>query len=172
MNNIILYWMRGTGKSTIWKLLAKILQKNCIDLDEYIKLKIGDISQYIEKKSWDAFRDIEHMYLKEILEKNSESIISLWWGTITFDRNSNLILKNNSKVIYIYSRLEDISKRIEKDEQNAKKRNSLTWKWIMQELSEVYQKRKDIYEKFYDIKVENNEDVEESVEKILYFLNK
>lgn len=172
MKNIILYGMRGTWKSTIWKILSQKLNKNFVDLDKYITKQIWNTQEYVKIYWWDNFRDIEHKYLKEILENNSGIVLSLWGWTIIFERNSDLILKNNSKLIYIYSSLENISKRIESDEKAWNKRNSLTWIWLLEELSQVYEKRKEIYEKFYDFKVENNWDLEKSLDKILYFLNK
>ena len=171
MGNIILYWMRWTWKSSLWKLLSIKLNKNFIDLDKYIIEKIWDITEYVTKNSWDDFRDMEHKYLKEVLENNSDIVLSLWGWTIIFERNSNLILKNNSKLIYINSSLENISKRIENDEKSWNKRTSLTWKSLLEELSEVYEKRKDLYEKFYDFKVDNNGDMEKTLDEILGKIN-
>lgn len=171
MGNIILYWMRWTWKSSLWKLLSIKLNKNFIDLDKYIIEKIWDITEYVAKNSWDDFRDMEHKYLKEVLENNFDIVLSLWGGTIIFERNSNLILKNNSKLIYINSSLENISQRIESDEKSWNKRTSLTWKSLLDELSEVYEKRKDIYEKFYDFKVDNNSDMQKTLDEILGKIN-
>ena len=171
MGNIILYWMRWTWKSSLWKLLSIKLNKNFIDLDKYIIEKIWDITEYVTKNSWDDFRDMEHKYLKEVLENNSNIVLSLWGGTIIFERNSYLILKNNSKLIYINSSLENISKRIESDEKSWNKRTSLTWKSLLEELSEVYEKRKDLYEKFYDFKVDNNSDMQKTLDEILGKIN-
>lgn len=171
MKNIILYGMRWTWKSTLWKLLAQRLNKDFIDLDKYIIERIWDITEFVEKNSWDDFRDMEHKYLKEVLENHFDIVISLWGWTIIFERNSCLILKNNSKLIYINSSLENISKRIEDDEVAWNKRTSLTWKSLLEELSEVYDKRKDIYEKFYDFKVDNNGDMEKTLEEVLEKIN-
>ncbi|MDP2103697.1 MAG: shikimate kinase, partial [Candidatus Gracilibacteria bacterium] len=157
--NIIIYGMRGTGKSSIGRLLSQKLDKVFVDLDEYINKKIGEeIQTYIEKKGWDEFREREYECLREVLESNhDDSVISLGGGTIIFERNQNLILKNNYKLIYVYSDIEKIQKRIQKDQSEGSTRNSLTGKNVIDELTEIYEKRKDMYERFYDFKVTNNE---------------
>ncbi|MFA5917136.1 MAG: type I 3-dehydroquinate dehydratase [Candidatus Gracilibacteria bacterium] len=172
MKNIIIYGMRGTGKSTIGKELAIKLDKKFIDLDSFIEKKVGEkLSNYIEKNGWDKFRDTEFECLKEVLEKEKDIVLSLGGGTIIFERNQKLVLKNNSKLIYVYSELKDIVSRIESDENNGNTRNSLTGKSILDELIEVYEKRKDIYERFYDIKIENNSKIEDCINTIMKKIN-
>lgn len=166
--------MRWTGKSTIWRELSNRLNKKFIDLDNYIEDKVSEkLFLYIKNNWWEKFRDIEHESLKELFENNTDSIISLWWGTIVFERNQKIILKNNYKLIYIYSNINNIIERISKDEVSWNNRNSLTWKSLAEELNEVYEWRKNIYEKYYDFKVDNNWNLNEClntlIEKISYW---
>lgn len=169
---IILYWMRWTWKTSIGRLLSQKLNKNFIDLDEFIENKIWDkINTFVSKNGWDAFRDKEHECLKEVLENYDNVVLSLGWWAITFERNSRIILKNAYKLIYIYSSLKDIVWRITNDENSGNSRPNLTWKSVLEELSEIYEKRKEIYEKFYDLKVENNWSLENIVSKIISKIN-
>ena len=172
MGNIILYWMRWSGKSSLWKLLSNKLNKDFIDLDSFIEEKIWEkINTFVEKNDWEIFRNKEYEYLKEVLENQKDIVLSLWWWTIIFERNQKLILKNNYKLIYIYSSLEEVSKRISKDEKNWNKRNPLNWKSVLEELEEVYEKRKEIYESFYDLKINNNWDFGDSLDQIISKIN-
>jgi len=172
MKNIIIYGMRWTWKTSVWKELSIKFNKAFIDLDIFIETKVWEkLNKYIEKVWWDKFRDIEFDCLKEILEKYKDIVLSLWWWTIIFKRNQKLILKNNLKLIYVYSELKDIVNRIKLDEKEGNTRNSLTWKSILEELSEVYEKRKNIYERFYDIKVENNLEIKDCINKIAEKIN-
>ncbi len=160
--------MRGTWKSTVWRELSKRLNKEFIDLDTYIVDKIGEtVEVFVSKYGWDGFRDMEHTCLKEVLEQNNEAIISLWGWTIAFVRNQKLVLKNNYKLIYVYSDLDKIITRVEQDTKNTDKRPSLTWKPLKEDLTEIYNKRKDTYEKFYDLKVDNNKSLDDCIEDIV-----
>jgi len=160
--------MRGTGKSTIWRELSKKIDRKFIDLDNYIVDKIWEtVEVFVSKYGWDGFRDMEYNCLKEVLDSNTDSIISLWWGTIAFERNRKLVLKNNYKLIYVYSDLDKIITRVEQDIKNTDKRPSLTWKPIKEDLTEIYNKRKDTYEKFYDLKVENNKVLDDCIDDIV-----
>ncbi|MDD3302555.1 MAG: type I 3-dehydroquinate dehydratase [Candidatus Gracilibacteria bacterium] len=172
MKNIIIYGMRGTGKSTIGKLLAKKLNKNFVDLDFYITNKINaTIDQFVKENGWDKFRDNEYKSLKEVLENYNDSIISLGGGTIIFERNQKLLLKNSYKLIYVYSDLDVITKRVVDDQINLENRPSLTGSNLYDDLKTVYEERKDIYEKFYDLKVTNNGILEDCLDEILSKVN-
>lgn len=172
MKNIIVYGMRGTWKSTIWNELSKRLNKKFIDLDSYIVDKIWEtVEIFVSKYGWEWFRDVEYTSLKEVLENNKDSLISLWWWTIAFDRNQKLILKDNYKLIFVYSDLDKIIKRVEQDKSNTDKRPSLTWKPLKEDLTEIYEKRKDVYEKYYDLKALNNWKLDDCLDGILDKIN-
>lgn len=159
--------MRWTWKTTIWRSLGAFLGLKFIDLDEYINSKIWQsVQEFVEKNSWEDFRDLEHKSLKEIIKNEDNFVLSLWWWAIIFPRNQKLILKNSTKTIYIESDLEKISQRISRDLSN-KNRASLTWKSLLEELEEVYEERKSIYNSFYDLKVLNNDSIEKTLNEIL-----
>ena len=167
METIILSWMRGTGKSTIWKILSEKLWFSFIDLDKYIEKKVLNLNDYINENWWESFRDLEHKILKEVLNIKWKKVISLWWWTIIFERNFLEINKlKNKKIFFLETDLEKIAERIKKDELNNNKRNSLTWKWILEELEEVYSIREKIYKKNCDYIINNNWELEETINYI------
>jgi len=182
---IILYWMRGTGKSSVWKELSEKLNFDFIDLDKYIAEKNNlDLSKFIDKVGWDKFRDEENKCLKEVLANNlgypqgaplqniSGKIISLWWWTVVFERNREELFKDkNTKIIYLNTDIEKIAERILEDEKSWDIRNSLTWKNVLEELKEVFEERKDIYKNNCDFEVDNNWKIEETVNQIISKLN-
>ena len=165
--NILIYWMRWTWKSTVWKALAKSLKRDFIDLDNYIEqAENNKIITIVEKNGMEYFRDLEYKYLKEILDISSNTVISLWWGTVIFERNIREINKYDSLKIYLYSSIESIIKRVTDDEKNLKNRPCLTWKNIIDELQNIYSTREEVYENNYDLKIENNWNISTVVEKI------
>ncbi len=172
METIILSWMRWTWKTTIWLSISQKIWAIFIDLDKYIEKKVWNINNYINENWWESFRNLEHKILKEVLKISWKKIISLWWWTIIFERN---ILELNKikykKIFFLETELEIIAGRIKKDELNNNKRNSLTWKWILEELEEVYSSREKIYKKNCDYIINNNWEIEETINYILKLNN-
>lgn len=167
MKNIIIYWMRWSWKSTIWKLLSEKLNKTFIDLDKYIESKLNlKLRKYIQDNSWEDFRKLENKYLNEIFENNSDFILSLWWWTITFEENRKILKTEKNILVYLYSDINEIISRICEDEANWNNRTSLTWKNVLDEITNIYNQRKEIYEENFHIKITNN-DLDETINNLI-----
>jgi len=83
--NIVLLGYMGCGKSSIGNELASKTAMEFLDLDDYIESQEKkSISQIFEDHGEIYFRKKEHLYLKEVLEKYKNSIISLGGGTPCF----------------------------------------------------------------------------------------
>ena len=172
MKTFILYGMRWSGKTTIGKNLAEKLNYCFYDLDQLIVADIGmSVFDFVEQNGWDQFRKKEHENLCKVLERPEDKVISLGGGAITFENNQNILLKKWDRLVYIECPIGMIRSRIEKDEADGNKRNSLTWKWLQDELDEIYEKRKECYESFYDFKVQNTSNIEDCTLSILEKIN-
>lgn len=105
----------ASGKSTIGRLLAQKLNILFIDLDDYIeekeKMSITDIFKH---KGEIYFRKQEHVYLKELLLKNNNFILSLGGGTPCYANNMDLI-KSSPQVtsVYLKTSISTITSRLE-----------------------------------------------------------
>ncbi len=103
----------ASGKSSIGKRLSKSLDLQFIDLDDYIINKEkASINEIFKNKGEIYFRKIEHIYLKEILEKNTDFILSLGGGTPCYANNMNEIIKENRISIYLQSSVTKLSDRL------------------------------------------------------------
>lgn len=104
---ITLLGYMGSGKSTYGKLLAKRLDFDFIDLDDYIISKTGmEIYEIFETKGEVWFRNFESDSLKQLI--NLENVIlSLGGGTPIQPGNMNLINKY-SKSIYLNASVETL----------------------------------------------------------------
>lgn len=159
--------MRWSWKSTIWKLLSEKLNKAFIDLDKYIESKLNlKLRKYIQDNSWEDFRKLENEYLNEIFENNSNFILSLWWWTITFEENRKILKTEKNILVYLYSDINEIISRICEDEANWNNRTSLTWKNVLDEITNIYNQRKEIYEENFHIKITNN-DLDETINNLI-----
>lgn len=139
--NILLIGMRGTGKSTTGRILAKKLGKDFVDMDKYIEeqenKKIRDI---VIDKGWDYFRDLEKKASKELCQYSNYVIAS--GGGIVLDTNNIQCFKPNSNIILINANPRVLSNRIRKDKNRLGLTNQPT---LLGELSEVWRQREDMY---------------------------
>ena len=99
---IILLGYMASGKSTIGKEISKKLFMNFIDLDAYIvKRENQSISEIFKVKGEIYFRGLESRYLKELLNADTDFVLSLGGGTPCYGDNMSLILASLAKPVYI-----------------------------------------------------------------------
>lgn len=146
MKNIVLIGMRGSGKSTIGRALAHLLQRKFIDLDKVIEkeanMKISDI---VAKHGWEHFRDLESKAVQEYASSKN-IIIATGGGAILRDNNTNA-LKKNGTLVFLSANSNVLAERIK----NCTKRPSLTNKNIEDEIEEIWQNRQNKYTQAADI---------------------
>ena len=157
---------RGTGKTTICKLLAKSLDKQLILTDEQIQKKINStIPTYIKKYGWNKFRDVE----TDIIERLSDLDDCIFdiSGDIVM-RNENMInLKKNSIVVLLTADLKMIANRL-----NNKKDKTLLDKYdYVDELKEFFKERETRYQKSADYTIDTSSlSPEEVCELVMHYM--
>jgi len=140
MKNIYLIGMRGVGKSTVAKLLAKKMARDYLDMDKEIRARSKkSVQEIVSEGGWEKFRQLERELLQEISAK-SNLIVSTGGGVPIYFDNADL-LKKTGLIILITMSPENIVMRIK----NSKDRPSLTSKNFLDEIEEVWQARKDAY---------------------------
>jgi len=78
----------GSGKTTLGRKLARLLNYPFIDLDEFIVEKEGrSITQIFESSGEQAYRKIESGSLDEVLKTGVPCVIALGGGTVCFGTN-------------------------------------------------------------------------------------
>ncbi|MDA0771663.1 MAG: 3-dehydroquinate synthase [Cyanobacteria bacterium] len=99
--NITLTGLMGSGKSTIGRHLAYVLNKEFIDTDEEIENRQGkSINEIFKDKGEKHFRKLEQELIQEVC-KLSNMVISLGGGAIVNEENRKLIKRNSSLVTLI-----------------------------------------------------------------------
>lgn len=119
----------GAGKTTYGRRLAKQLNLQFIDLDQYIEKKHKSSIPYIFDLVGElGFRLIEHRTLLEVLQKDN-FVLSTGGGTPCFYDNINILSQNG---ISIYLKL--LPKAIVTRLKNAKKKRPLVDNFSDEEL--------------------------------------
>jgi shikimate kinase len=140
--NIVLIGYRGTGKSTVGRLLAGRLGREFVSTDEEIvKRARRTIPEIVAQQGWDHFRDLESDICRE-LGSRDQLIIDTGGGAILRAQNVE-VLKKNGTLIWLTASVETITKRIGGDNQ----RPSLTGtKSFVDEIQDVLRERTPKYQ--------------------------
>ncbi|OEF98410.1 shikimate kinase [Desulfuribacillus alkaliarsenatis] len=115
--NIYLVGMMGTGKTTIGKKLAEHLNRQFIDIDQYIVEEHGrSISDIFATNGEAYFRDLETDALRTISDKGETNPAVVATGGGAFERELNRkILMDSGKIVWLTTSIEEIVKRLNND---------------------------------------------------------
>ena len=111
---IVLIGYMGSGKSSIGKILAKKLNYNLIDLDDYIEEKENaSVTKIFKNKGEVYFRKKEAEYLEQLLKLKENTILSVGGGTPCYGNNMDLILNTEQAIsLYLKGSLAYLSKKL------------------------------------------------------------
>lgn len=140
--NIVLIGMRGSGKTTIGKLLSHKLNREYLELDEIIVEKMGmTIPEIVKKHGWDYFRDQESAIAGEVSLYN-DKILSTGGGVVTRYKNIES-LKKNGILIMLNASVDVLLDRIGDDQNRPALTNKKTRR---EEMEELLKQRRKLYE--------------------------
>lgn len=135
----------GCGKSTVGRKLAAKLGYHFMDTDSIIEsIAEKSIAEIFETMGEQAFRNMEHELLKEIV-KNNNIVVSTGGGMPCFNNNME-ILNNSGATIYLKMSPESLAKRVSQ----SKQKRPLLANYTNEELLTVIKKKLAEREKFYN----------------------
>jgi shikimate kinase len=135
--NVVLIGYRGTGKSTVGKILAARLGRIVISTDAEIVKRAGQsIPEIVAQHGWDYFRDLESQVCGDLAGQDG-LVIDTGGGAILRSENVER-LKQSGRLFWLTASVESITQRIGRDTQ----RPSLTGtKSFVEEVEEVLRER-------------------------------
>ncbi|MDP5082332.1 MAG: shikimate kinase [Winogradskyella sp.] len=102
---VVLMGYMGSGKSTIGKELATVLNYRFLDIDDYlVDIEKVSISEIFKNKGEIYFRKKETECLKELLSSSENLVLALGGGTPCYGSNIDLI-KSYANVKSFYLKL-------------------------------------------------------------------
>ncbi|HCO12350.1 MAG TPA: shikimate kinase AroL [Desulfonauticus sp.] len=163
--NIYLIGPRGSGKTTVGKLLAQNLEFAFLDTDELIVEKEGkNITQLVEEKGWDYFRLLETEVL--YLTGNLTSTVIATGGGIILKKENRAFLKQKKWVFYLEVSVKEVLKRLGHKEALTN-RPPLTNLSLEKEIETVLQEREKFYLDCATEIIDGNKNLELIVNEIL-----
>lgn len=163
--NIALIGFRGTGKTTVARLLAKNLDKKLISTDEEIEKRAkASIPNIVKKYGWDKFRDMESDVIESISSLD-ECVFDTGGGIVM--RNENIInIKRNALIVLLTADIKTMTKRIKNSSRPA-----LTKSSFIDEVSDVVQEREARYKKAADYTIDTSRLLpEDACELIVHYV--
>lgn len=158
MKNIVLIGIMGSGKTSIAKILGEKLNREVIDLDEYLEAKFQMTIPEMFEISEKYFRDNETLVCKDLQDKQ-DCIISTGGGVIGRPENM-AALSNNATIVYINRPLELIMEDIEVSSRPLLKDGA-------DKLKQLFKQRHPIYLSYCDVEVINDSSLDDIVNKII-----
>lgn len=153
MQNIVIIGMPGSGKTTVSTMLAERLGRKIFDTDTMVSEKAGvTIPEIFAAQGEAGFRRLETEATAEV-GKLSGNIISTGGGVVTVAENYEL-LHQNGVIVWI----ERDTNKLARDGRPIS---------LSSDLNELYAARLPLYDRFADIKADNNGDINDTVNAIM-----
>ena len=162
--NIVLIGYRGTGKSTVGRLLAARLGRTLVSTDaEIVARAKRAIPEIVAQEGWDYFRDLESDICRELAGRD-QLVIDTGGGAILRPHNVE-VLKKNGRLFWLTASVETIAARIGGDNQ----RPSLTGtKSFVDEVADVLRERTPKYQAAADhVIATDDRSIDQLVETLL-----
>jgi shikimate kinase len=157
--HLVMVGYRGAGKSSVGKILAKILGLDYVDTDIAIQEKSGHSIREIFEKAGEAhFRDMETAILEETLEQMQQiapSVIATGGGMVMRQENRR-ILKLLGPVIWLKVSPELAIDRILSDRLTGDQRPALTDQNFSEEVRAMIAWRNPYYAACSDKTIDND----------------
>lgn len=142
--NVFLIGYRGTGKSTVARLLARRLAWTCLDADEEIEARAArSIAEIFATQGEATFRDWESQVLADLAARN-RVVVSLGGGAVLRPEN-RAALVGRGPVVWLQAAPETLWRRIQEDSTTAGRRPNLTACGGITEIIATLGERQEIY---------------------------
>jgi shikimate kinase len=158
---------RGTGKSTVGKILADRLDRRFLDADCEIEARAGrSIRSLFAESGEPEFRDWEERTIRELVAEHPEAVLATGGGAVLRAANRGL-LRAHGLVIWLRAEPRELARRLLHDERAGAERPSLTPAGTIVEIAEVLAARALVYEEAADGAIDTQERTPEEVAELI-----
>ncbi|NCN65053.1 MAG: shikimate kinase [Candidatus Altiarchaeum hamiconexum] len=166
--NIVLIGFRGTGKSTVGKILSEQTGLKFISTDDEIERANGKISEIVRANGWGYFRELESRAIEYIVREEIDNAVIATGGGAVMNSKNVQNLKKNGKFFLLIADKERIISRIRDSD-----RPSLTSECIENEAWKILNERLPTYLSTADYIIDTtNLTPKETAEKIKEIMKK
>lgn len=164
---VYLVGMRGSGKTTIGKLLSEKAGVPFYDTDKlFCDGEKCTISKFVSVNGWEEFRKREGNILADLSDK--DGIVATGGGMVLAKENRE-VMRDSGQVFFLNVPLDVLRDRLLQHPENEA-RPSLTGLDLLEELEDVYEQREELYRDAANHEINGNLPPEEVVMSILRHL--
>lgn len=139
---IFIVGARAAGKTTVGQALAKALECNFVDTDQYmLETSLLTVADVVAKEGWEGFRRRESDALRTVTEAGK--VIATGGGMVLSEANREY-MRSHGTVLYLSAPASVLAARLEAHPE-ASQRPTLTGRPIVEEVSEVLAAREPLY---------------------------
>jgi shikimate kinase len=148
---------RGTGKSTVGRLLAGTMNRKFLDVDLAIEERSGlSIAAIFSQSGEPAFRDWEERTMAVLFEQYPDAVVATGGGSVMREANRTRI-RAFGHIVWLTADALELARRLESDERGALSRPALTSRGLIAEIAHVLRERQPIYEELADLVIETGD---------------
>ena len=143
---IFLVGPRACGKTTIGRLLAQRLALPFIDTDHYLLEQAGrTVAEIVEAEGWPGFRQRESQALRDVAKIHTDGCVVATGGGMVLAEANRTFMRQHGVVFFLDAPVQVLAERLGRTPLNSQ-RPSLTGKGLVEEISEVLNERRPLYE--------------------------
>jgi shikimate kinase len=151
---------RGTGKSTVGRLLASTLGRPFRDADQEFEERVGQtVRTFFEERGETAFRDEEEAVLQDMV-RIPGVVLATGGGVVLREPNRGLLRKVGT-VVWLTAGPEVLAERLRRDPRQE--RPALTGAGLFDEITSVLESRAPLYRAVADLVIDTMERTPEEV---------
>ncbi len=164
---IALIGYRGTGKTTVAKLLAEQLSYNWIDADVEVEQRAGkSIAEIFEASGEQVFRDFEAEVVADLCQLE-RTVLALGGGAVLREANQKN-LAQCQQIVWLRASAKTIAQRLSDDPTTPGRRPNLTNRGGLHEIEQLLAAREPIYQTCPTLEVDTKgKDPTEIVDEIV-----
>lgn len=148
---------RGTGKTSVARLVALELGWDWVDADVEVELRAGkSIAAIFADDGEGAFRDLESAVLEDLVRRD-RTVLALGGGGILREENRERLKKADGKVVWLQASPEILYQRIEADATTKTQRPNLTAGGGLAEVQKLLALREPFYRQCAQLEISTEE---------------
>jgi shikimate kinase len=147
---LVLIGYRGTGKSTVGRLVAERLARPFLDTDAEIEARAGRTIASLFREGGEAtFRDWEERTLADLTAGNAGAVLATGGGAVLRETHRRR-LRRFGFVAWLTADPTELARRLEADGAGLAARPALTAAGTLDEITQVLQARSPLYAELAD----------------------
>jgi shikimate kinase len=154
---------RGTGKSTVGRIVADRLNRRFLDADLEIEARAGrSIRSIFTEWGEMVFRDWEEQTLAELTSAFPDAVVATGGGVVLRETNRRRI-RGFGFVVWLRADPSELARRLESDGRGLAERPPLTLAGTLAEIAHVLEVRIPLYQELADAVIETGDKTPDEV---------